>query len=325
MQGRTGQNVPRKIILPKIDDPASTLEVATEIVESNDSGAELAAFRRLRFYNVSMAIFHTIFAVLALVLGKHDLSLSLWEYRMGLNNNTEIDSFLAPTFRESALSIPLTFTTAFFFILSAFFHFGNGFLWNGCYNRCLSMKMVPSRWIEYFFSATTMIITIAYPAGIVQFTELFCIGALIATTMIFGHLTEVISRPSPDSDTWLLPLSARLAPHILGYIPQLAAWFVILFTFYSSTSGGDGEEGPPDFVFALVWLQVFLFFAFGFVQLVVLCRAPSKYIQGEYVYQTLSLLAKGMLGIMLLVNVLFFSNFECINEEFRNRNPGDCD
>ena len=269
-----------------------------------------------------MALFHTTFVVVTLSLGKLDLTLNLWEYRIGLNNNTNIDSFLVPVVQPSPIVIPLTIITALFFALSAFFHFGNAILWNACYNHFLDHKMVPSRWIEYFFSATTMILTISYPAGIVQFTELFAIGALIATTMLFGHFTELISRPSTDSDTWTRPLWSRLSPHLLGYIPQVSAWVIILYTFYGAGSGG---MRPPDFVYVIVWLQLALFFSFGIVQLVVLCRPPSKYIQGEYAYQTLSLVAKGLLGIILLTNVLFLSNFECVNDEFRFRNPEACE
>lgn len=342
MQGRTGQNQTPKIILPPttsdVSPPppsksGSTTKTTTKTnvsvtpsqvsvtVETTPETKNTNPYSRLRCYNIAMAIFHTTFVVVTLSVGKLDLALNLWEYQMGLNNDTEIDSFLAPVVKPSTISIPLTITTAFFFMLSAFFHFGNGLVWNSCYNRFLDQKMVPSRWIEYFFSATTMILTISYPAGIVQFTELVAIGSLIATTMLFGHFTEVISRPSPDSDTWTLPLWSRLSPHLLGYIPQLAAWFIIMYTFYGA---GNGERGPPDFVYAIVWLQLALFFSFGFIQLVVLCRPPSKYVQGEYAYQTLSLVAKGLLGIMLLTNVLFLSNFECINEDIRERNPELC-
>jgi len=51
------------------------------------------------------------------------------------------------------------------------------------------------------------------------------------------------------------------------------------------------------------------------VQLVVSLRPPSKYYQGEIAYMWLSLLAKGVLGIVVLSNVLILGSFAEIYED----------
>lgn len=45
------------------------------------------------------------------------------------------------------------------------------------------------------------------------------------------------------------------------------------------------------------------------MQLVVSLRPPAKYYQGEIVYMWLSLLAKGVLGLLVLSNVLVLGSF----------------
>tara|TARA_B110001450_G_scaffold251940_1_gene272804 strand:+ start:1227 stop:1514 length:288 start_codon:yes stop_codon:yes gene_type:complete len=93
----------------------------------------------------------------------------------------------------------------------------------------------------------------------------------------------------------------------LGYVPQIVVWYLILAQFYTAVADADASDDTrkmPDFVYAIVWGELCLFWSFGFVQLVVLCMPPEKYPYGELVYQLLSLVSKGLLGILLLANAL---------------------
>jgi hypothetical protein len=194
--------------------------------------------------------------------------------------------------------------------MSAFAHMGNGFLWRDFYFHYLEKGQCPTRWIEYFFSASVMMLSIAYTSGIRGYTELVCIFWLVATTIIFGWLNEVINRPKDDEDAWQLDIVTRSQAHVLGYIPQLAAWYSVLYTFLSS-AGDSGEcGGPPDFVYFIILGEAVLFFSFGIPQLYQVLAPPSRYVVGEYIYQLLSLIAKGMLGMILLTNVLIYDRFE---------------
>ena len=291
------------------------IELETPPVEGGPSGVPDKA---LCIVNTSMSIFHTLLAVTTYVVGDPNLTLQVWGTSLALNQDPEIDSFLSLEARPVG-ELPYTGIVILFFALSAVFHFGNAWLWNRYSLSRLEDKHAPTRWMEYFFSASVMILCVAYPAGLQQGMEMFFCFMLIATTMLFGDLTERMNKPKPDEDAWALPLPARLIPHLQGYVPQMAAWIGIFVRFYAGTDGED-NPGPPPFVYALVWTQAVLFFSFGFVQLVVLLRPPSKYVQGEFAYQVLSLVAKGALGGILLVNVLFLSSFECIFDEVAENN-----
>jgi len=94
----------------------------------------------------------------------------------------------------------------------------------------------------------------------------------------------------------------------------VAAWTAILLNFFLAPSAEEGQ-GPPDFVYLIVYLQVALFFSFGLVQLVQQCLPPKRYPAGEVAYQWLSLGAKGVLGGILLTNVLVLGSFEELFEE----------
>lgn len=74
----------------------------------------------------------------------------------------------------------------------------------------------------------------------------------------------------------------------------------------------SAEQGPPDFVYAIIVSQLLLFSCFGITQFVLLWRVdgPSVYYWGEVSYQVLSLLAKGILGLLLMINVLIFDSFD---------------
>ena len=87
------------------------------------------------------------------------------------------------------------------------------------------------------------------------------------------------------------------------------------FLLYLNGQTYEGENGPPDFVYAIIWSELVFFFSFGGVQLWQQCVRPSRYWRGEVAYQLLSLLAKGVLGSILIFNVLMLSNFDEIFEQ----------
>jgi hypothetical protein len=256
-----------------------------------------------------MFLFHAALLTLTLVLGERDLKVKLY-----LTNLTFVESpngtsprfQLFPNYYQSG-ELYLTWLVAAFFACSAIAHFGNAILWRKFYESNLEDCRVTSRWIEYFFSAPIMILAIAYGAGIREQNILIAIALLIASTMPFGYLTEVYSKPISDVE-WCQSLSSRLIFHFLGYIPQLTAWYIIVFSFYNGSS--DANEGPPDFVYLIIWLELVLFFSFGFVQLVQIFSYPRNYYKGEIAYQWLSLISKGLLGALLLSNVLVLGSNE---------------
>ena len=174
-----------------------------------------------------------------------------------------------------------------------------------------------------------MIITIGVASGISHVYMITFIFVLMWCTQCFGYYTEIISRPDPGSDAldkrprkWLirndnpdllvipeLPAAfQRLTPHFLGYVPYISIWAVFMHSFLTN---GDGQEGPPDFVYVIVIGQAVAFTAFGITQLVnqIDENGPSWYMWGEWSYLVLSLVSKGLLGVTLIASVFAYSNF----------------
>ena len=149
------------------------------------------------------------------------------------------------------------------------------------------------------------------------------------TTMIFGYYTEITSPPEDEGDDdvrpkkWvvrqgnnevLLPglpaVLQRLAPHMLGYVPYITVWAILMHSFFFNV--GDAEQGPPSFVYIIVVGQLVVFTGFGVTQLVnqIAPNGPSWYAWGEWSYLFLSLFSKGLLGLTLVFNVFVFDTFQ---------------
>ena len=129
----------------------------------------------------------------------------------------------------------------------------------------------------------------------------------------------------PRLSAILAPLQ-RLGPHILGYIPYGAAWYTILNCYYWNKEQARQEyrRGPPPWVDAIVWGQLLLFSSFAVIQF--LQQASDEFIYivrpwppfwtkvslfgcrrywwGECAYLIMSVVAKGMLGGILIANIL---------------------
>jgi hypothetical protein len=272
----------------------------------------------LRVWNLFLFLFHTGLAVTTLVLSNRDLQVDVYRSRLEFvvrggagDLPREVGFDLVPVAEEAGV-LYLTWLVAAFFLLSAFFHLLNATLLNAWYNYELERCRTPTRWIEYFFSASCMQVLLSYTLGIRDRSLIFTLAALVATTMPYGYWTEVIARPrSPDR--WTESLAYRLFPWILGHVPQVSAWFVVIYEFYDANS--ENADRVPWFVYVILYAEAALFFSFGFVQLFAQCLPPRRFYQAEILFQVLSLVSKGTLGGILIFNVLFLSAFEEIFED----------
>lgn len=263
--------------------------------------------RRLFALNLAMCLVHAGLAGTVLIRANTGLRVPLYDTELLFDPEPDGGFRLLPRHVEVS-ALGLTWVVVFFFACSSVAHLGHCWLWREWYLRHLEKAMCPTRWIEYFFSASAMIVVIAYTSGTRSTVELVSLTGLIATTMTFGWLNEVINRPHPVTDEWQLGFWARSQAHLLGYVPMCVAWFCVLYTFFSSTR--DTPCGPPDFVYYIVVGEAVMFSLFVVPQLYQVLSPPSKYYVGEYAYQFLSLAAKTLLGIVLLVNVLAYDSFD---------------
>ena len=314
--------LPPKVIVPSMSpqtsetekqEPPPPLMYNRRPVRHSHWGEYVAYFPRttLRILNITMGLLHTTLAVVTLSVANLSLGAPVYATNLTyvpgtISNTSETNpAQIIPNYYELT-DLPLTWIVVSFFTLSATAHLGNATVWRMFYERGLQQCMVTTRWIEYFFSASIMIVALAYGTGIREYLLLFAVAMLTASTMPFGFLCELYSRPRSATE-WVQPFSRRILFHVTGYIPQLSAWAIILTNFYMGIA--DGSK-PPSFVYIIVWGQIVLFFSFGFVQLVQLCRPPNVYYQGEVLYQVLSASSKGLLGMLLLANVLMLDTFE---------------
>lgn len=271
--------------------------------------------RMLRRFNGLMALFHTILFATTLMAGNTALKVDVFTvtsqiyYR--LQNETtwrserpdgEVEWRLVPGVENDGV-LYFTTATAGFFLISAVFHFCNATLWRGFYERQLAQCRSPTRWAEYFVSAPLMFVLIAYGLGLRTRAELLATTALVSATIPYGAWGECVARPASKSE-WTAPLLQRAWPWALGHVPQTIAWIIVFERFATLA------DSAPWFVTVILWSEFLLFYSFGGAVLVGLFNPPSAFWKQEIVFQVLSLVSKGLLGLLLITNVLMLQRFE---------------
>lgn len=263
---------------------------------------------QLTCWNAAMCLFHSGLLFVTLYLGNRGLTVPVYRTEIlfrinNVTNSTESPWELVPTYAEAG-SLPFTWLTASFFFLSAIFHFLNATLLRSYYLSELAQCRSPTRYLEYTFSAAVMQVLIAYTLGVRERMLLVATAVLIGITMPFGYWCEQLARPA-SPDAWTKPFRYRIFPWVVGHVPQITAWAIIIVNFY------DEDDGmAPDFVHVILWGELALFFSFGFVALYQQCSTPRHFYKGELMFQALSLGSKGLLGGLLISQVLMLSAFE---------------
>ena len=203
--------------------------------------------------------------------------------------------------------LPIAWLTLWFFLLTAASHFGAAFVYPTLYVSFLKNKRNPLRWIEYAITASLMWLVLAHAFAFVDVNALVLSTAMIATTMASGWHCECVARPHPHDDAWTLPLATRLVPLVPGIVLYGTAALTLCISMWT---GVEGEL--PAFVVPTVLVTLGLFESFVIVILWQQCHPPSKWILGEDAFQTLSLVSKALLGIVLMVNVLAYEDYACV-------------
>lgn len=158
--------------------------------------------------NLLAAIGHLCGLVVVYSKAKGPVEVELWTSkavfaRPDLNdlragNATIVFDFI-PQYELSAHppKVSLRDLTGAFFALSFAAHFfvvvSGGYL--SIYYWWIDQCRQPLRWIEYFFSSTCMIVVIAAFCGVRDASIMLAVATLNAVTMIFGWVTEALSRP----------------------------------------------------------------------------------------------------------------------------------
>lgn len=273
----------------------------------------------LRRWNLAMFAAHLLLASVTLAVGNRSLSVPLFRTSLAfqvLQNGSYVTDDgdeegvafrLWPYYEEHGRLFLVDLTVAFFAV-SAGFHLLNATLLWSFYVRMLERCYTPTRWIEYVVSAPIMFVLISYGLGVRARSDFIAGVALVATTMFFGVWTEREGRPASPT-RWTRPFCVRIYPWVLGHVPQIAAWVIIVLQFYDN--GWDSDR-VPWFVHLILWGELILFSSFGAASLLSQCASPQHFYRGELAFQVLSLVSKGLLGVLLLTNILMLQRFDDI-------------
>ena len=248
--------------------------------DSND-----ARLKKLRAWNWSMAILHAVQGILMLSISS-DFSLPVTSSFLKFDPATQTLNPMLDILTTWKIG-PLI---AGFLFLSALFHLINA-LGFSVYVRNLLKGINPSRWIEYSFSSSLMIVVIAMLVGIYDLAAIILLFFLNAMMILFGWMMELHNQTTTKTN-WTAFWFGSLA----GVIPWVA---VGIYLF-------GAHDNPPTFVY-WIYLSMFLFFNCFAVNMVLQYKKVGRwrdYLYGERAYMILSLVAKSLLAWQVFAGTL---------------------
>jgi len=167
--------------------------------------------------------------------------------------------------------------------------------------RALSDNYVNSyRWLEYGASAAIMFWIIAQLSGVTDVPLLVMVALMNFALQFCGYMIE---RTGDDD----------YAFSVIGWLVFVAIWIPIVWKFFDSLSvassslDDDGETtlDVPGVIYAIVFVQVALFAAFGAASFYFRKRrARRDIVKREVTYATLSLVAKSLLTWLIVGGAL---------------------
>jgi hypothetical protein len=176
---------------------------------------------------------------------------------------------------------------AVFLLLSGLFLLGAATIWNKKYNEWLGNGLNLFRWMEYSITSSLMIVVIALLCGVYDLSNLILLFSLNACMIFFGWIMEVHNQTTKKTD-W--------TAFIFGCFAGIVPWVVLGLYFFNAIGSGGGSV--PKFVYAIFW-SLFIFFNIFAINMFLQYKKLGKwkdYLYGEYVFITLSLVAKALLA-----------------------------
>jgi VanZ family protein len=196
---------------------------------------------------------------------------------------------------KTLFEVPLVWLVVAFFFISALAHLSIATFWRKGYETDLQKGMNRARWIEYAFSASTMMVAIALLVGIYELSALIMIFALVAFMNLMGLLMEVHNQTTQKTN-WL--------SFIIGCFAGIVPWIVVGLYFWAASAFGSGKI--PTFVY-WIYVSIFIFFNCFAINMFLQYKKVGKwknYIFGEQVYIILSLVAKSALAWQVFAGTL---------------------
>ena len=240
-------------------------------------GVDASALQGLRNWNIGLSLLHLAQVVAVLVLASSFAISVTSSFPTGPPGSK-------PPAPEALFDVRIGVAIAIFLGLAALDHLLTGTVLRGRYERDLRAGINRFRWVEYSFSASLMLVLIAFYTGITDIAALIAIIGANVAMILFGWVQEVMNPPGRERTTML--------PFWFGTLVGLAPWVAILVNVV-----GAGDS-VPGFVYGII-VSLFIFFmSFGVNQwLQYSGTGPwANYAYGEKVYLVLSLVAKSALA-----------------------------
>ncbi|QQS19878.1 heliorhodopsin HeR [Candidatus Saccharibacteria bacterium] len=200
---------------------------------------------------------------------------------------------LLPT-TTTLFDVQLPWLIAFFFFLSALFHFVIATVYNKTYTADLKLGLNKLRWVEYSLSASVMMVAISMLVGIYDFSSLLMIFGLTAIMNLLGLVMEVHNQTTKRTN-WL--------SFNLGTLAGLIPWIVVAFYMWLGAANGSAA---PTFVY-WIFVSIFIFFSCFAGNMILQYKKVGlwrDYIYGERAYIVLSLVAKSLLAWQVFAGTL---------------------
>jgi hypothetical protein len=232
--------------------------------------------RKLRLWNLGLTLLHFGQAVLILVLANG--------FAIAVTSSFPEGPPGSPLpLPESLFEVGIGPAVALFLVLAALDHLFTATVGQGLYESDLRRGINRFRWVEYSFSATLMVILIAFFTGITSLMALIAIAGANIAMILFGWIQELMNPPDRTKTTML--------PFWFGTLVGLTPWVAILVNVV-------GSDTVPGFVYGIVVALFVFFFSFGLNQWLQYRRVGpwADYAFGEKAYLVLSLLAKSVLA-----------------------------
>ncbi|MBD38922.1 MAG: hypothetical protein CMB11_00875 [Euryarchaeota archaeon] len=294
-------------------------------------GIKTTRARLIWLFNLFCFAAHIIWVVVCVLAARGKggkMNIDIFRPRNVWNSTDDSGDSYDIDFVDNNMPIRIDVVTIGFFALSALAHLGaviaglrqfRYFYWDQ-----MDRAFFWWRWLEYSLSAPVMILGIALVCGTRDQATLASVVVLMWTTIAMGFLTEIVSTPSDDLESWIgdaprngqtkrearqLNYFRRMLPHVVGIFPYMAAWSMILYNFMQNLddtreTNKEAYEKMPRWVYAVIFGSFAIFTLFVYPQIYYQWQKPKYYYQTEFHYCFLSLLAKSYLGMLLYVNVL---------------------
>ncbi len=250
--------------------------MSTPSTEATASGVTRERLAGLRRWNLALTALHLVQAVAIVVLAS-DFAITVTSSFPAGPPGTEVP---AP---ESLFDVRIGVAIGVFLGLAALDHLLTATVARDTYERDLRRGINRFRWVEYSFSATVMVLLIAFYFGITGITAVIAIVGANVAMILFGWVQELMNPPGRSTTTML--------PFWFGTLVGLAPWAAMTVNLV-------GAKEIPGFVIG-IYVSLFLFFmSFGLNQwLQYRGVGPWRdYAYGEKAYLVLSLAAKSALA-----------------------------